>query len=155
MLPGGEGCCIGKTGGVLMLTAAVQHFPLDLDDAALEIVEPQVARSVHVGDVRRHLAHAHIRVLLILIEGLQQPGLRVVEAFGELLFSVLETLRELLSELLFRLANPRIHQLADLSNELPSELCQVCARDRCVSIAFHTMLILPCLESLCQYLSRS
>jgi hypothetical protein len=137
-----------------MLAACVQKFPLDLDDAPFEIVEPQVARSVHVGDVGRHLAHADIRMLLILIESLQQPGLRVMQAFGELLFGVLETYRELLSELLFRLANPRIDQLADLLDEFASELLEVCSRDRCVSIGFHTMLILPSLESLCQYLSR-
>lgn len=62
---------IGVTGGVLMLAAAVQELPLDFDYAPLEIVDPQIARGVHVGDVGRHLAHAYIRVLLILIESLE------------------------------------------------------------------------------------
>jgi len=87
-----------------MLAAAVQDLSLDFDYAPLEIVDPQIARGVHVGDVGRHLAHAYIRVLLVLIESLEQPGLRVVEAFRELIF---------------RLANPRIDDLADFFDESP------------------------------------
>jgi hypothetical protein len=128
-----------------MLAAAVQELSFDLDDAAFEVVEPQVAGSVHVGEVGRHLAHAYVRVLLVLIESLKEPCLGVVEAFGELLLRVLETF----SELLFRLEYPRIDELADLFDERPSELFQVlfqvCPRDRRVSIGFH-MLNLPCLE---------
>jgi hypothetical protein len=127
-----------------MLAAAVQELPLDFDYAALEIVDPQIARGVHVGDVGRHLPHAYIRVLLVLIESLEQLGLRVVEAFRELLF---------------RLANPRIDELADFLDEFPLEslkvLFQVCPRHWGVSIAFHVMPILSCLEFPCQYPSRS
>ncbi len=132
-----EAGVVGVEGGVLMLAAAVQDLSLDFDYAPIEIVDPQIAARVHVGDVGRHLGHAYIRVFLVLIESLEQPGLRVVEAFRELLF---------------RLANPRIDELADFFDEFPLEPLkvrfQLCPRHRGVSIAFHTMPILPCLESL-------